>query len=281
MKFSYYPGCSAHSTGRELDESLHNVCKHLGITLEELDDWTCCGASSAHGADPYLAVALPARNLALAKDDVSAVATTCSACYLRLRQALKHVREDGSPEGVGEIRSDLDVVNMLDVFLSDEMIGQVAQKAHDALKGLKLVCYYGCLSVRPPDVTGVDNPENPVRMDRLMEAAGAEVIDWPYKTMCCGGSLTMTNIGSVHRLAGEILDMAHRSGADAVVTGCPMCFMNLDRSAFEIQKESGKSFLPVFYFTELLSLAFDGNFAKSLWKRHLNSPVRVLESRGL
>jgi len=281
MKLSYYPGCSAHGTGRELDESTRELCNILDVELVDIEDWNCCGASSAHTVDHDLGLALAARNLAIAEKTADKVLTPCSACFARLASARHHILSEGQIKGVEEATGSAEVSHILSLFSQPELLEKMAEKIGEGLKGLKLVCYYGCLTSRPPEVTEALHPENPVEMDNILSALGADVMDWPYKTQCCGGSLTMTKDTVVEKLSGGILDMASRHGAEAVVTGCPMCFMNLERQWKGNTEGVGKMPIPVFYFTELMLLALKPEMAKGYFKRHLSDPSSILVSRDL
>jgi heterodisulfide reductase subunit B2 len=139
----------------------------------------------------------------------------------------------------------------------DVGLNVIAREIKKPLKGLRVVCYYGCLLSRPPEVTNFDNAENPTLMDKVMRAAGAESLDWPHKTECCGAGCSITNVAIVHQLTRAILSMARAAGADCVVTACPLCQMNLDLRQADVEAQFGEEYrLPVFYFTQLLGLAF-------------------------
>jgi heterodisulfide reductase subunit B len=158
----------------------------------------------------------------------------------------------------------------------------VKKKRVKPLSGLKVACYYGCLTVRPPKVTGIREYENPQHMDRLMKCLGADPIPWSYKTDCCGASLVMTRTDIVRKLNDRLLSMAMEAEADCLVTGCPMCQANLDTRQEELEKETGKKYhLPILYFTELMGLALGHRDAKKWFGRHITDPVKVLRTKGL
>jgi heterodisulfide reductase subunit B len=170
----------------------------------------------------------------------------------------------------------------LDFFSDEPILEEVKKKRVKPLNGLKVVCYYGCLTVRPPKVTGIRQYENPEHMDRLMEILGAEPIPWSYKTDCCGASLVMTRTDIVRKLSGTILSMAKEAEADCLVTGCPMCQTNLDTRQDELGKEVGEKFdIPVLYFTELMGLALGHKDVKKWLGHHITDPTKVLSSKGL
>ncbi|HAR94956.1 MAG TPA: heterodisulfide reductase subunit B [Deltaproteobacteria bacterium] len=280
MKYAYYPGCSLESTAKEYDYSARAACGHLGIELAELKDWSCCGATSAHSTSHLLSLALPARNLALARDAMLDIAVPCSACYSRLKNADYVMRRDDAArreveEAAGiDYRSKISVYSLLEAVVIGAGLKAVAEKVKKPLKGLKIACYYGCLLVRPPVVTGFDDTENPVLLDRLMETLGAEAVQWSYKTDCCGASLALSESGAVNGLVGVILEMASEAGASALVTSCPLCQANLEmRRAEDIT-------LPVFYFTELMGLAFGLQDYRGWFQKHLVDPQPLLHSLG-
>jgi heterodisulfide reductase subunit B len=277
---TYYPGCSLHGTAREYDESFRGVSNLLDIGLHELEDWTCCGSTSAHCTDEALSVALPVRNLNLAARYDREMVIPCVACYSRFKsaeaEAKVHPEYLPSPyEGKVSVRYGLDY------FCDPAQIESLKAKIVKPLTGLKVACYYGCLAVRPPELTGVKNYENPGHMDRLMEILGAEAVPWSYKTDCCGASLVMTRTDVVVQLSQKILSMALESGADCIVTGCTMCHANLDTRQADLPAEGGKSGIPVFYFTELMGLAMGHKEVKKWLARHLTNPVSLLTNKKL
>ncbi len=285
IEVSYYPGCSLHGTAREYDESIRGVCSILNIQLHELEDWTCCGASSAHCTDELLALQLAARNLAIAERRGIELLVPCVACYSRFKIAEKEVKEN--PDGHSKeiqfpYQGKVPIRYALDFFCDEEVLKEVKRKKVKPLLGLKVVCYYGCLTVRPPKVTGIHDYENPQHMDRLMEVLGAESIQWSYKTDCCGASLVMTRTDIVRSLGKKLLSMAREAEADCLVTGCPMCQSNLDSRQEELEKEVGQKFdLPILYFTELMGLALGHRDVKKWLGRHLTDPIKVLNNKGL
>ena len=276
-RISYFPGCSSHGTGVEYEISARKVCEALGIELREIEDWNCCGATSAHALDPELSLSLGARNLGLAEElGLDELVTPCAACFSRLRHAAKHIEEHGTPIGLPEVTGSAKVLHLLDVLATEERLEALGRKIFTELKGLRVVPYYGCLTVRPADVTGAVDPENPTSMDRLLERMGVEVRRWPYKTRCCGTSLAMTRTDVVETLVDGIVAMARRAEAEALVTACPLCFVNLDT-----RQSGGDEPMPVLYFTELMALYMDLDGCRKTLRRHAISPVRLLRSKGI
>ncbi len=280
---SYFPGCSLHGTAREYGESIDAVFKKLGVRLRELDDWNCCGSSSAHVTDQDLASGLAARNLVLADKDGLDLMVPCASCYQRLKYAERDLRAGKDIAGVpGGFQGDFAVKHLIDFIWED--IGEPVLRRHVSrqLHSLNVVCYYGCLTVRPPAVTGSRSPENPRNMDRIMESFGAEVTDWSYKTDCCGGNLTLTRPDIAHTLIQKLLLKANEAGAEAVVTGCPMCFSNLDSYQNDVCRNQDVSCrIPIFYISELMGIAFGLAGYKKWLGRHMVDPVPLLKKKGL
>ena len=279
-RYAYYPGCSLESTAREYNLSVLEVCRALGVELAEIPDWNCCGASSAHMTDYWLSHALPARNLALAERQGTDIAVACPACFQRLKSTQLKARDNPElKERLSELtgltwEAEYEVRHVLDIIYHDIGSKRVKEKVTKPLEGLKVACYYGCYLVRPPKLTGFDDPENPCSMDLLLEAAGAEVLDWDGKVDCCGGSLSLSEKGLAAKLVTHISKAAQAVGAEVLVTACPLCQLNL-----EIRQDVEKP-LPAFYFTELLGLAL-GLSASSWFKKHLISPFSLLRSQRL
>lgn len=283
MRYTYYPGCTAETTAVEFGVSTEVVCETLGIELDELDDWNCCGASSAHSLDHELGLALPARNVALAQEAGLDMVIPCPACYQHCRDANIRMREDATWRGKMErilgfqYEGDVRPRHLLEVVTNDLDDEELGQKVTQPLEGLKVASYYGCVLVRPPELTGWDDPEHPMTMDRLMRVLGADVIDWSYKVDCCGASLTLSRGDIVSELSTKIVEGAAEAGADCIVSACGMCEINLDtRQA----PQSGRK-IPVFYFTELMALAFGVPQVGKWLGKHSVDPRPVLRERGL
>lgn len=266
-----YPGCSLLSTGGAYLASVRETLRLLGLAARELADWNCCGASSAHFFDPELAVVLPARNLAIAEAAGADILTACAACHHRLAQAEHELRasetlaESAARQGVvynGRVR----VRHLLSVLDEIDLSGRIRRP----LKGLKVACYYGCLLVRIPRSGGIDDPESPNIMERVLKACGAEVTDWQGKTWCCGASLAATVPDLAGGLIQRILVQAHRAGADCIATACPLCQLNLDLLQGSAAEGAGfERLLPVVYFTQLTALALGADPRRLGFGQHL------------
>lgn len=258
MKTGYFPGCSLDGTSREFNESLMAVARALGAGLEEIADWNCCGASSAHVVDQRLAVALPARTLALAEaQGFEEVVAPCAACYNRLASARQAVTSDAAlsatvADALGRpLTGRTPVRNVLELLTG--LTPAITSRVTSPLTGLRVACYYGCLLVRPATVTQFDDVEQPSSMEALAKVCGATPVPWNMAVECCGGSFSVCRTGSVIRLGRAIIEDARRAGAQAILVACPMCHSNLDfRQAAMGLNGNG---LPVLFITELVGLA--------------------------
>jgi heterodisulfide reductase subunit B len=281
MDFSYYPGCSLESTASEYNESARAALEVLGIGLYELADWNCCGASSAHNLNRTLSLALPARNLAIAQEAGRDVVMPCAACYNRHKTADYEMRNNAErraviEDAVGfEFSGSVAVRPVLDIVANVAGLERIRAAVVRPLDELHVVGYYGCLLVRPPEVTEFENPENPTLMNDILDAVGAKAHPWSYATDCCGGGLALTKAKVAGRLVDRLVEHAREAGAAAIVTSCPLCQLNLE------MRQSAERKLPIFYFTELLGLAFGLDEANAWWRKHLVDPTGLLQSVGL
>jgi heterodisulfide reductase subunit B len=286
-RIGYYPGCSLHSAARDYDRTVNMVFEALAIELHEVQDWACCGASSAHTTDDLLALALPARTLALAEQQgLSELLIPCSACFLRLLLASERMKgDDGVAERVNEIihplqyRGMVEPRNILDVLINEVGIPALSARLVRELGGIPVVAYYGCLLTRTVRIPSFDDREDPQSMDRILRAMGANPLPWPSKMDCCGGSLTISEEELTAPLCRDIVRMAVAVGAEAIVTTCPLCQANVDMFAFK-HKEEGAT-LPVLYITDLLGVALGCQVSKRLWRKKLIDPTAVLSRYGL
>ena len=260
MKYAYYPGCSQEASAEEYNRSLRAVARRLEtMELVEMKDWNCCGATPAATVHPDLPYALAARNLAIAEEMGMEMVTPCAACYKNMNKASHLLSDD--PTLLARVNAALDghhlgrpprVRHPLDVIVNDVGVGNIPVKK--PLRGLKVASYYGCLITRPEG--GFDDPERPQSMDRLMEALGAEAVDWPYKTKCCGGAIYMTAEAISFKMSADVLAHAKAAGANAVAVACPFCQLLLDLYQDRLEKTRGVEFnLPIFFFSQLMGLA--------------------------
>jgi heterodisulfide reductase subunit B len=285
-RVAYYKGCSLEGLAAEYDRSTHAVCEAFGIELVEIADWNCCGSSPAHSYDPLLSAALAGRNLAIAADQgCDMVMTPCPGCLKSLKGAQEACEDPQLRKPfvqlVGRDVDGLKTVSLLQL-LYEEVGPEALKKAvKRPLAGHVLIPYYGCLMTRPAQKAKFDDPENPVSMDRLLEATGAGVPDFPYKTECCGATYGVTRNDFVGKLSGRILDMASRLGGEAVVVACPLCQQNLDMRQDQINKYYKRAFhLPVPYISQVIGLAL-GMDPKALGMDKLCvSPDILFENRA-
>jgi len=264
MKYSYFPGCSLKGLGRAYEESLLPVMKHLGVELEEIEDWNCCGATAYMAVDENKACVLAARNLALAEQRGPwPLLAPCAACYLVLNKAQHYCHDyppmretvDRALAAIGlRYSREVPVRHPLDVLFNDIGLEAIQAKVCRPLRGLKVAPYYGCQIVRP--YSTFDDQYNPTTMDRLLEALGATVVRYPLKTKCCGGSLTGTVPEAGIRMVYILHKEARKRGADCLTTVCPLCHFNLDAYHGPVTAEYGPVVVPTVYFSQLMGLAF-------------------------
>ncbi|MBI5966539.1 MAG: CoB--CoM heterodisulfide reductase iron-sulfur subunit B family protein [Deltaproteobacteria bacterium] len=288
MKYAYYPGCSLHSTASDYQQSIDSVFQRLSIELEEIADWTCCGASAAHVSDPLLPLVLPVKDLLKAEKMGLEVVAPCAACYNRMRQANHKLRENAQlRQKVNQIlqadyRAQVKVRHISDVVVNEYGLEAIARLRQHDLQGMKVVCYYGCLAARPQKIVAFDDAVYPSYLDRLIRTLGGEPIEWPFKTECCGGSFSVSKKEVVLKLTHDLLDMAQNLGAEAMVVDCPLCQFNLDFRQEEVEKQYRVRYaLPVFYFTQLLGICL-GLRGEALGLKKLNvDPFALLERKNL
>jgi heterodisulfide reductase subunit B len=285
MKYAYYPGCSAESTARDLHASSIAVARQLGIELIEPDGWSCCGATPAHQTNRILAASLPAFNLILAKEMGLDMVVNCAECFSRLKrtnyEVLNHpvIRKQIGAAVGREYDGSVNVRHFLEVLLEDVGIASLQDKFTHTLSKLNVACYYGCLLVRPQEITQFDNPENPLFMDHLVNVMGGESLDWPHKVECCGAGLALTRTDVVVNLADAIIGIAKDAGANCIAVACPMCQANLDLRQSDINNEKGRYYdMPIVYITQLLGLCLGISLEELGLQKLMVSPSRVVDS---
>ncbi len=254
MKYSYYPGCAQHGTAVDYRKSVEVVFRSLGIELEEVKNWNCCGA--LHVPDMTIRTALSARTLVSSKG--LDMATPCNLCYSNLMRAKTALEDDFLKTRVNEALTakydgNTKPKHLLEVVVNDYGLTKLAEMVKKPLK-IKAVPYYGCLLTRPENK--FDSPENPKSLDNLIASLGAEPAKYYYKTKCCGGPILITNEDLALELARDLLIMAKESGADCMVVTCPMCHLQLDAKQKAVEKKYNiKLDMPIIYFTQLMGLA--------------------------
>lgn len=261
MEIGFYPGCSLKGTSSEYAQSTLALAKAFDINLKEITDWNCCGATAAHNLNHELAMALPARVLALAeKDGMTEIVVPCAACYNRLTVTQHELNQDeelkDKVSGIlqmplsGNLQI-LNVMQFIDKYIADKIAERIV-KPFDH----KVVCYYGCLLVRPQNILKFDRLEDPQSMDILMKKIGADSMDWGYKTECCGAGFSVSRTDIVAKLSGKIVKDASDRGAEAIIVACPMCQSNLDMRRPQINSCLHVNIqTPVMYITQAIGLA--------------------------
>ncbi len=275
MKYNYYPGCSLERNAAAYNISTWATAKALGIDLVELEDWNCCGATEYTSLNLVASYALIARNLAIAgkSQDSKELVAPCSACYLNLRKTDHYMGEDTrlagkvntalAEGGFNYEAGTVKVRHLLDVMVNDIGCQAIAQKVTRPLKGLRVAPYYGCMIVRPELGEVFDKTEYPVTLDHLLKALGAEVIDFPLKTHCCGGHMTQISESTGFELIRRLVKGAVDYKADMIVTLCPMCQLNLDAFQGSMNRFFKTDYkMPVLFFTQMLGLALGMEPAK-------------------
>lgn len=264
MNFAYYPGCSARGSSKDYEMSTQAVCKALDINLVDIPDWNCCGSTPAHAVDTELSAALCVRNLDIAaQQEAELLLTPCPSCLSNLKLASKRMEDAAFRVRVDELLDGPSAKNFPPVTSVMQGIAEtidmeaIAARVRKSLKGLRLAAYYGCLMSRPAEIMNFGDPENPTLMESMLAACGAEMVDFPLKTACCGASFGIPERVMTARNSGRILDLATQIGVDAIIVACPLCQMNLDLRQPQASKEMGTAFnLPVLYFTQMMGIAF-------------------------
>ena len=263
VTLTYYPGCSLKTGSKFYETSIRKVFQNYDIELRELQDWSCCGASAAHTVDEEVAHVLVARNLALAEKEELNFFAPCSACYSRSKITNDTVRNDAALQdeingaiAPLECTGSLEVKNIVEVLDDHVGVSAIAAKRKFDLSGLRVVPYYGCVLTRLMRVKPYDDREDPRSMDSLLGALGTTVLKWPFKMECCGASKTLTDKNMTVRLSERIMERAIKAGADAIVTPCPLCQMNLDLLP---SLGSTKPAIPALFLSEVFELALYGS----------------------
>ena len=253
MKYSYYPGCTLRNKAKELDRYARVCAEKLGFQLEELDTWQCCGGVYPLGSDEIASKLPSVRALNDAKEAGQDLVAVCSACY----HVLKRVNDD--MKNVSDIQTrannymdlpeaykgETQVLHYLEVLRDRVGFDELKKKVVNPLTGRKIGAYYGCLLLRPSDVMAFDDPENPTILEDFIRALGAEPVIYPYRNECCGGYISLKAPQQANALCKKVTDSAAEFEAECLVTACPLCKYNLNRSGH----------LNVVYFTELLAEA--------------------------
>lgn len=288
MEIAYYPGCSLHSSSKLYDIQTKIVLDRIGIKLTEIEDWSCCGATSASKTNDFLAIALAARNLGIADaTGLPELMIPCSSCYSRTLVSQKTLEND--PELKAEVNAELakkvegkiKLSTIIEVLMS--RTEEIKEKVVKKLKGVKPVCYYGCLLTRfPSDMPVSDNVENPTSMEVILKSIGAEPLDWGYKTDCCGASASVNDADTALKLMAKIMEDAIARDANCFVTTCPMCQLNLDAYQDDVSKKYGiTKKLPVYFITELIGVSMGIPFDQLQIDRHFTDAMGLMKELKL
>lgn len=283
MRMPYYPGCTLNTKGKGFDNSARASARALGLELVELETWNCCGATFPLLVDNMLDLAGPARVLVSAREHGQRLAVACSTCYNVLKRTNKVIREnEDSREKLNffletDYSGDLEVLDLMQVLRDEIGFDKIREAVKKPLSGLKVAAYYGCMVLRPPAEVAYDDPENPRALDDLITTLGAEAVDYPHKGECCGAYLAVKSAEVTGEMSFAILASAQRSGAELVITNCPLCQFNLDR----VQKAMGNRHtgfqpMPVLYFTQLLGIALGLDSEGFELAKHYVDPRPVL-----
>jgi heterodisulfide reductase subunit B len=266
-----------------MHESCLAVSKALGIELNEIKGWTCCGASAAHQTDRKLAASLASANLLLAKQMGMDMVVNCAACYNRSKVAnyeiinSKEIRESLA-DNLGETYDgSVPVRHFIEILLKDIGPVKLRKKIVNPLKDLKVAAYYGCYLVRPPEATNFDDPENPTIIESLIDVMGGENVEWSGKVDCCGGMQNLTRTEITVRRSAAVIEMAKAAGAECIAVACPMCQISLDVRQADMEKLLGRQYnMPVIYVTQLLGLAMGLSPTELGLNKLMVNPLAVL-----
>ena len=281
----FFPGCALDSTSVEYGRSVRATAAALDIELIEPSDWQCCGATPAPATDPVMAVGMPMRGVAgVERLGLDTVTSPCSKCFARLKSAERADRRGGDTSRQARAEAGYDyngtvkVEHFLDTLVERAGLDEIAARVTRPLSDLKVACYYGCLITRPAALTGAEHPEYPRRMDDLVRALGAEPLDWSHKTACCGGALGVSQTHLAHEMSRTVLEKARAADADAVVTMCPMCHLNLDARQPELGLDG---VLPILHGTQLAAFAFGLDGKAVGLDKNVVDPRPLLADKGL
>lgn len=251
-----------HGSSNDYEASVRACLDKLDVSVREIDDWICCGATAAHSLNEKLSIALPARNLAIAqRDGIDELLAPCPMCSMELIKvggkldASNELREKMSEIVELPVTGQTGVLNLIQVF---QRVGfeKIVEAASKKLEDFKPACYYGCLLTRPPKALRFDDCEQPTSMESLLSALGAEPVEWNYKTECCGAGMTLANEQTVVDLSDRILTNAKAMGANCIVVACPMCHVNLDMKQADIERiKNTKHDMVIYYLSDLVGMA--------------------------
>jgi len=286
-RIAYYKGCLAGLSARELDSSTRALAPKLGLELVELENVTCCGAGDIQTADPDYALHLNARILSEAeRAGLDRILTVCNVCTLNLRQAAQQLSDDELRARVNEnlersgarpYSGGVQVTHLLWLIARGEGLEQLKEVAVKKLDGLRVAPFYGCQLLRPSKLMGFEDPDRPSSLEAVIEACGAEPVDYPAKTLCCGFPILLAREKTSLAELARPLEQALEAGAEAMVTSCPLCHLSLDAWQKSVERTRGKKLgLPIFHLSQMVALAAGLEPAQLELSRHVVSMGPVL-----
>ncbi|MBI5826656.1 MAG: CoB--CoM heterodisulfide reductase iron-sulfur subunit B family protein [Deltaproteobacteria bacterium] len=288
MKIPYYPGCTLNTVAKGFDASARDSALAIGFEMAELPQWNCCGATFPLTPDNLIALCAPAKVLSNARKEGDTLTTLCSVCYNVLKRTNKVLRDDREKRGVinGFIEEEYDgsvnVVHFLEVLRDRIGFDKVKEAVKRPLKGIKAGAYYGCMLLRPFEDIGIDRVESPTVFEDLLRAIGAEPVEFPNRIECCGAHLAMNNGEIVERLSGNVMTSAVACGAELIVTTCPLCQYNLEKSQGGVaQNTPGYNEVPIIYFTQALGLALGHDIEKLGFENNASDVMGLLKKKGI
>jgi len=283
LKIPYYPGCTLSTVAKDFDASAKDSALKMGFEIEELTQWNCCGATFPLTPDNIMGLSAPAKVLAGAEKAGETLTTLCSVCYNVLKRTNRVIQTDAEKRGVlndfmeEEYSGGVEVIHYLEVLRDKVGFEKVAEAVTRPLKGIRTAAYYGCMLLRPFEDIGIDNSEAPTIMEDLLKALGAEPVVYPDRIECCGAHLAMDKPDIVTRLSGNVMASAVREGAEMIVTTCPLCQYNLEKT----QERSDGAQVPIVYFTQVLGLALGQDELALGFEKNNVSPLPLLREREL
>lgn len=291
MKLSYFPGCTLKNHAKNFEDSALCALKNLDVEVEELKRWNCCGTVFSLSTDDLIHHVAPVRNLIRTKELGSdKLMTLCAMCYNTLKRSNERVKNN--PEDLEIIndlmyrenlkyQGDVQVLHLLEILKEEIKFEAIAQKIKKPLKNLKIASYYGCYLIRPGEI-GFDDMENPTILDDLMQVLGADAVDFPYKTECCGAYQTVDKPEIIADRTNQILSSAIGQGAEIVAVSCPLCAFNLDQRQKEtLQIYADFKQIPILYFSQLMAIALGCPNESLRFDLHYIDPKPILKEKGL
>lgn len=300
-KVAYYPGCALEGSGGPYDRSTRALVKSLGLEMETLQDWNCCGAMEVKNVHPMLQTYMSARNMAIASEQMGydTVMAPCNGCYHNLKKAeyelatseesLKTLQGLAKKSDDPVYKGDVRTVHLLEWLMEDLGTEGIKQKISKSLNGIKIANYYGCMYTRPRQIfpekdqgPGSESSYKPHFMDDLLGAAGAINVDFPLKTACCGGAHTLSDADTSTQLVLNIIQAAEDAGAEVIATECPTCHSGLEMHQVRAETEFGiKTNVKILYFTQLLGLAMGLSARKLGVHENVSDSLDFLHAKGV